>query len=160
MKPERGYFYIKNDSNCKILLSTTKIFRKKIIPKRQRFVRNLKYYICELLREGDKDGKKKEKCQTNRVTLGCRDFSAKQALIEYGRLCNDGLEHGEDSSSTSDGSARTPGEKVRVRQEGVDRGAKSAARDPTSRASDSPPPCNSLAAFLITIRILRKRDNL
>lgn len=66
----------------------------------------------------------------------------KRALIEYARLCGGGLEHGEDSESASDGGARAPGEKVRVRQEGVGRGAESAARDPTSRAGDSPPPCN------------------
>lgn len=96
----------------------------------------------------------------NGVALNCRDFFAKKALIECGPLCNDGLEHGEDSSSASDGSARTPGEKVRVRQEGVDCGAESTARDPAPRASDSPPPCNSVAAFLIAIGILRKRHNL
>jgi len=57
-------------------------------------------------------------------------------------LCDGGLEHGEDSENASDGGARAPDEKVRVRQEGVDRGDESATRDPASRAGDSPPPCN------------------
>lgn len=71
-------------------------------------------------------------------------FICKKALIERRRLCDGGLEHGEDSENASDGGARAPDEKVRVRQEGVDRGDESAARDPASRAGDPPPPCNSV----------------
>jgi len=71
-------------------------------------------------------------------------FLRKKALIERRRLCDGGLEHGEDSESASDGGARAPGEKVRVRQEGVDRGDESATRDPASRASNPPLPCNSV----------------
>jgi len=43
-----------------------------------------------------------------------RGFSAEKTLIEYGRLCDGGVEHGEDSESASDGGERAPGEKVRV----------------------------------------------
>lgn len=77
------------------------------------------------------------------------------------RLRDGGLEHGEDRESASDGGERDPGEKVRVRQEGVDCGAESAARDSTSRAGNSPPPCNSFPAQTFkNNRGTRKRGNL
>ncbi|KYM85713.1 Stathmin-4 [Atta colombica] len=92
----------------------------------------------EKLRNHKENNKK-----ANRVTSDCpEDFLRKKALIECRRLCDGGLEHGEDSENASDGGARAPDEKVRVRQEGVDRGDESATRDPASRAGDSPPPCN------------------